>query len=807
MIRLRRYATAPLIGIGLAIALLSSPAIVRAGRGQILREPHMARPVAPATMVTVSSVTVNTTIRDGIAETEVSHTFRNRSGAPQEADFLFPIPTGATVSSFALYDGETKFDAQLLDRDEATRAYEEIVRRRRDPGLLTYEGRSALRARVFPIPANGERRVTLKLLCVLPRDGDSKKFAWTLAGPYLPGNALPEHVSVHVSVSASQGLGSLYSPSHDVLIRREDANHAVVTYESGKAESTLATLSENPEFDLYIAPSRSGARLALSVLTFNGAAQQVASTNVVGATPGYFLVIAAPTIPETAGAALPRREVLVLDRSGSMQGRKIEQAKGALRFALGRLRTNDYFNIITFSSEVETMATEPLPATADNLKRAHAFVDDIVADGGTNIHGALQKALSEFPERSAYNTILFFTDGLPTVGVQDHDAIIRDAETTSARKVRVFAFGVGYDVDVPFLDSLSHALRGDADYVRPEEDIEVKTSEFVKRTSEPVLENLRLTVTGARTRDVYPRPGDMPDLFAGSQVLIAGRYTGSARDVRITLTGDAAGKPQTYGLTTAFPVVATEAGFLPRLWASRKIGYLEDELRLHAEQSARQEIVDQIVGLSREFGILTSYSALFVPEPVTIPTLNGPVGIYRSGRILGSASGGGVTGTGSGSALHGGSYSVGFGAAASVMARSALPMGESAVNLSQSSRAQRTAGQVGNSYALKSVAGADRREGEQLARQMRTVALRTFYDRGGVWTDAAYDATRQKAITKIIAFSPAYFGLVKRSANLAQWAALGERVLIVNGDRALEFGPDGRNTLTASEVESLTKGL
>ena len=591
---LRRLAPLAVFAV---LPTLLAPCIVHA-QAQDFRPHPPIRPLPPVPVhgnaVSVSSVALNGTIRDGIAETEISQVYQNHSGTPQEADFLFPIPAGATVSSFALYDGETKFPAQLLDRDEATRTYEEIVRRRRDPGLLTYEGRAALRARIFPIPAGGKRRVTLKLLTVLPRERDARKYAWTIAGPYLPGSATPQHVSVHLTIADSHGVGNLYSPTHAVQVRRDSDGRAIVTYESGADAATAATLSENPEFDLYLAPAQAASKVALSVLTYNAArGTQVAGREgapVGAAEPGYFLVIASPTVAENPRTALPRHVVLVLDRSGSMQGRKIEQAKGALRFALGKLRPVDTFNLMTFSDQVEKFAPRLESATPANLKRANGWVDDIVADGGTNIHQALEDGLGQFPEKSASNTVLFFTDGLPTVGMTNHEEIIRAAETENARKARVFAFGVGYDVDVPFLDEASHALRGDADYVRPEENIEVKTSQFVAKTSEPVLENLRLTIDGADARDVYPHRDDLPDLFAGGQLVIAGRYTGADHNVKIALTGEANSVPHTYDLTANFPAASSDASFLPRLWASRKIGYLEDEVRLHPEAGARKEI-------------------------------------------------------------------------------------------------------------------------------------------------------------------------------------------------------------------------
>jgi Ca-activated chloride channel family protein len=296
--------------------------------------------------------------------------------------------------------------------------YEEIVRRRRDPALLTFVGRGALRARVFPIAPRSERRVTVKLALVLPREGDAKKYAWQLTGPHLGGRGggAPERIFVRVVVTSAQPLGNLYSPTHAVSVRRDSNSRAVVTWESARNPGGKGIPGENAEFALYISPGKDQ-NVALSVLTYNAALPQVASIGGGARQSGYFLAVASPVIPDAGRvAALPRRVVIVFDRSGSMQGEKIDQAKGALRFALGRLRPHDRFNILTFSDGVTRFSPEPVAASPDNLRRARAFVDDIIADGGTNIDAALRAGLEQFPERSGGNTLLFLTDGLPTVG-------------------------------------------------------------------------------------------------------------------------------------------------------------------------------------------------------------------------------------------------------------------------------------------------------------------------------------------------------------------------------------------------------
>ena len=725
-------------------------------------------PLRPIVGVALASVDIDATVSQGVATIQVSHVFANHSAIPQEGDFIFPIPEGAVVREFALYDGEVKLDAKLLDKTEATAAYEEIVRRRRDPALLTYAGQSALRVRAFPIGPSSERRVTLKLALVLLQESGTRKFSWALAGPHLPGGATPERASIRVSVLDG---GGAYSPTHDVALRKDNDGKTVITWSS---EKNLGALAEHPEFELYLS-AKDTRPVALSLLAYNASLPQVASLGGGVRQSGYFMIVATPNLAPSAISAPPRRVVLVMDRSGSMAGKKIEQARGAMKVALGKLKPIDLFNILTFSDKIEKLAPQLLPASADNIKRAMAFADDMSADGGTNIHQALLDGLAQFDEKRSGNTVLFFTDGLPTVGVSDQKQIVKDAVEASKKKARCFAFGVGYDVDVPFLDTVSSKLRGDADYVRPDEDIEVKTSQFVAKTNVPSLDNLKLALTGVKAGEIYPRPGELPDLFFGGQLVLVGRYNGEGK-VGVTLTGEAGGKPQQFTLESSLPAVATDADFLPRLWASRKIGYLMDEIRAMEAGPRQKESIDEVIALSREFGILTPYTALFVPEP----------GAERFGRG-------------------------GFRNGAPPSARSVTLQraGESATNVSQGARAQRNSGQVGNGAFLSNQAGAMKDAFAEQSQRLRRIARRTFYQKDALWQDASYDPKKQTELIKIKPFSDAYFALARRSKPFAQWAALGNVTLSVSATRGLQLTDESgsRETLSEKEASDLLAGL
>ena len=728
-------------------------------------------------LLTVDAVHVRATITGGVAQTEVEQTWRNETDRAQEGSYLFPLPEGATVSDFALYDGDKKMTGRLLDKDQAADTYEGIVRRQRDPALLRYVGRGAYEVKLYPVPPHATRKVTLRYAVVLPSEGDdARKYVYSFLGGTLDNGrtsgSVPRETTVQVTLQDSAALANIYSPTHEVSIKRTGDKTAMITWEASDSRV-------QDDFVLYYSTVRHDP-VGLGMLAYNVSLPQARTAAFIPGNEGkrdsgYFLLMASPKMAQPDAPAQPKRVVLVLDRSGSMSGPKIEQARHALAYVLQNLRPQDEFDVMTFNETNDILsASGLLKATPDNLQRGQAFVKGIEAEGGTNIHDALDAALHLFPLNSqnsgaAQNMVIFLTDGLPTVGETDDAKITADARTLSrARHVRLFDFGVGYDVDVHFLDRLAQANRGDSDYVRPEEDIEAKVSRFYQKVASPVLTDVQVEVGGVQTAELYPRPSDLPDLFTGSQLLIAGRYTGSG-PVTARLTGTVNGKSVTYSLATVLPAVSETNDFLPRLWATRKIGYLLDAIRLRQTDNSSgsaddPELVSEIIRLSKEYGVITPYTSFLVTDGSEEPQpWNGTVhGIRRDrdpislGTPTFAPSGGGFAG-------RGGS---GFAAVS----------GSAATSQSYALRAAKGAS------VANGLVGYDAAEAKTVRGQIRTVGAKTFLLQNGVWTDSAYDAAKKKDILVIEAFSSAYFVQLKAHPSLAACLSLGENVLVVLDD-------------------------
>ncbi|MBI1917724.1 MAG: VWA domain-containing protein, partial [Planctomycetes bacterium] len=311
--------------------------------------------------------------------------------------------------------------------------------------------------------------------------------------------------------------------------------------------------------------------------------------------------------------------ILVLDTSGSMAGEKMEQARKALKSCLNNLAEKDRFGLINFATVVNKYKDGLTEAGKDQVAQAKKWVDELEATGGTAIYDALEAALEFRPkDESRTFTIVFFTDGLPTVGEGDKtspEAILKNTIAKNTANTRIFTFGVGDDVNATLLDQLAYKTRARPTYVRPAEDIEIKVSGMYTKISHPVLTNLKLANTGdVQIKEVYPP--QLPDLFHGSQLVVLGRYTGKG-PAAIKLTGTVGKEKKELVYELTFPEKTSDGKeFVEHLWARRKVGYLLDQIRATGEN---KELVSEVVALAKKYGITTPYTSyLVVPDEAVL---------------------------------------------------------------------------------------------------------------------------------------------------------------------------------------------
>lgn len=566
--------------------------------GIIIIDPPSESPVEWSAWLTIRYHRVTVTIEDQVATTKVDQVFCNEGRSAAEGTYVFPLPPNATVQRFVMWvDGEP-VEGEILPADKAREIYESYVRQRRDPALLEYVGRDTVRAHIFPIPPGGERRIQLEYTQVLPVENGLMYYRYPLDTERFSARPL-EQVSIYVEVTSPADLRAIYSPSHqeEVVITRKSGREATLSYEANH-------ILPNRDFELYTSSGMED--IGANLLSYKP-----------GDEDGFFLLMLSPAIEAMRARVLAQDVFLVLDTSGSMDGEKLEQAQAALSYILEHLNVEDRFNVIAFSSDVRTFADTPRPSA--EAREAVPWVENLEAMGGTNIYLALSETLSQ-ADRGRPTIVIFLTDGLPTEGIVEEATILTMLTQETAGSARIFPFGVGYDVNTLFLDQLAQDHKGRPAYVEPYERIDEQVSAFYARVQSPLLTNVTLDFGEVRGYDVYPTP--LTDLYAGTQLIVTGRYTGGGPQ-RITLTGEVNGERQTYTYEGAFARQNDADGktaFIPRLWAARKIGQLLTQIRLHGENT---EWVDAVVTLSLRYGIITPYTSFLVEEPTNVLSLEG----------------------------------------------------------------------------------------------------------------------------------------------------------------------------------------
>jgi Ca-activated chloride channel family protein len=579
---MKKYRLFWLVELSLILTLLGSAPQIFAD-GFIIPQPRPGEVIPP---LTVKYHRVMVEIRDQAAKTSIDQVFVNNYDRDIEGIFIFPLPEKAAISEFAMYVGDKKIEGEILDSGQARRIYEDIVRRLKDPALLEYVGRNTFRARIFPIPARGEKRIQLSYSELLKGEKGVVRYLYPLNTERFSYRPI-EEVAVSVRIDSKVPLTNIYSPSHKVSVRKDGPNKATLGFEEKDVK---------PDKDFIVYYAVSPDEVGMSFLNYSDKEDS------------YFMLLAAPRYVEAKERIINKNLVFVLDSSGSMSGKKIQQTKEAARFIINHLDEKDHFSIIDFDDGVSLFSDGLVPASAANKEKALRFASAVEDSGGTNINEALLKALGMMPKGERPNYVLFLTDGLPTVGITDIGEILKNVSAANTAKSRLFVFGVGYDVNTELLDTLSADNRGTSVYVGENEDLEVAVSGYYEKISSPLLANLALNFKGIETFQSYPRT--LPDLFKGSQLVVLGNYKGDG-PVSIALSGKVGKEEKRLVLDNQKLVQDEGYNFLPRLWATRRIGFLLEQIRLQGDE---KELVDEIRNLGVKYGIVTPYTSFLVTE-------------------------------------------------------------------------------------------------------------------------------------------------------------------------------------------------
>lgn len=710
----------------------------------------------PPSSYKINSIDVNAKLTDQVARVQVSQEFENTGSVQMEVNFMFPLPYDGAIDQLTLLVDGKEFQAKLLSKEEARRRYEEIVRKNRDPALLEWVGNGMFQTNVFPIPPGAKRTVTLRYSQLLRKNYGLTDFIFPLSTAKYTSEPVGK-VNFQLAIDSGAPIKNVYSATHSVNIERPDKTHAIVKYEAKKTVP-------GEDFRLFFDTGEES--VGASVVSYRPKSNE----------DGYFLMLSSPEVKAADSKPTPKTVVFVVDRSGSMSGEKIEQAKGAAKFVLNNLHDGDLFNIVAYDSEISTFRPELEKFNADTRTAATGFINGLYAGGSTDIHGGLKRALGMLADSKRPTYVLFLTDGLPTSGETGEATIVKHAGEANRVHARVFAFGVGYDVNSRLLDKLARSNFGLSQYVRPNENIEATVSALYRKIGAPVMTGVKLSVdvesdsNGApAVNRLYPK-GEF-DLFAGDQVVLVGRYHTSGK-AKVKLAGRIGDEQKSFDFPANLVAKSDDDtnAFVAKLWATRRVGDIIDELDL---KGRNEELVKELVALATEHGILTPYTSFLATEGSDVRE----VAVNR-GRAFSEADALGET-----------SGQYGFEQRREKLALQSASQAPAAIASGAAGPAPAALRAAGGGYFGGNVMYYDaKKDKHEVAANCRQIGRKTFFQRGDRLVDSTVTDAQEKSAKKIERYSREYFDLIERHGkHVAQYLALDDPICINLGGETYEW--------------------
>lgn len=697
--------------------------------------------------IEVRSMKVTVDIHDQLAKTTVEEVFYNPSSQNLQGWFLFPVPKGAVIKDFTMEINGKQMPAELLDANKARKIYEDIVRQTLDPALLEYSNQQLFKVRIFPIEAQKEKKIVISYTEVLEKDNSTCEYIFPLNTNKYSAKPLNE-VSILVDAKTTAKLKTIYCPTHEVETIRKSDYKAKIGYEA-------KTIKPDKDYKLYLSTDNS--KLGASILTHNSPAEST----------GFFFLNITP------GFALDKNEIVnkditfVLDVSGSMSGEKLDQAKKSLLFCVNNLNKGDKFEIVRFSTEAKALFGKRVEYDKSNLAKAREFINNLRAIGGTNIDEAFQIACDEKADPDRPHMIVFITDGKPTIGETNEEKLLGNVKKHNSDNLRVFTFGIGDDINTHLLDKITAETKAFRSYISPDEDIEVKVSNFYTKVSSPVLTDIKISYSnGLDVSEVYPR--QMPDLFKGSSITLLGRFKRSGNGT-ITVTGKVNGKDEKFTYKVDFKT-NDHNEFIPQLWASRKIGFLLDQIRLNGEN---KELVDEVTTLAKQYGIITPYTSYLILEDEAVNVANNNI---RRDRVI---------------------FNNRFaeGTEEDFVKRNETEFKQSKTRSGRGSVVSSSEFQsLGNAEKIADVKQGQSRmmykdktgKTKNFANQVRNIQGRAIYQNGNEWVDLYVQQKKTKKVNKIKFASKDYFKLLDSDPETSEFLALGKNVKFVYNNEMYE---------------------
>jgi Ca-activated chloride channel family protein len=617
-------------------ALLFTPSLLLADAG-ILIPRDKAQP--DSAILSLEEMEITIRIDNGDARVFVRQIFANHTSKIEEGNYIFALPSQATVSDFAVWDGPTRIPAVVLERKRAEDIYTQLKQQAIDPGLLQMGERgseetkrsSVFSARIVPIQPHGTKRLEIEYHQSIPVENLKSYFAIPLR-PDAYSSQVARHLRINFELHSEHATSNFQAAAKVFPLKLdEDTPHVV----KGHFEGNNVNLSEDfvATYDLAAAGADT-----LNVLTYrNPVSGQPAPTETAPIRsrnePGFFEAEAllgygrssAQIASGSAASGAPKTLVILFDTSLSMQWEKLARSYQALESLLRTLRPADRFNLLLFNNQVQTFQTAPVSAESASVQRALDFVRSNKLRGGTDLQRALQTGLQQCSASGGDSPyLILLSDGGATRGpIQNGKLASWYAESwkhlPETQRPRTYIFGVGDDANVPLLSVLARQ-DGLLEHVLSTEPAEFKLDSFLSKIGRSPIGELNLAAAPESAVDtVYPL---QDSTFSGSLASWVGRYQTTKENVTFTINGLRDGAPLEMSTKANLPSEALDHAQLPRLWARARVDALLEKIQREGEDQAT---IDEIICLARQYKFVTPYTSfLAVPRALLRPRVIRP---------------------------------------------------------------------------------------------------------------------------------------------------------------------------------------
>ncbi len=554
-----------------------------------------------------------------VARVQVSQTYTNTHEEPIEAVYTFPLPENSAVDDMRMVIGDRTITAQIEQREQARRIYENARSQGRTTALLEQERANVFTQSVANIAPREDIDVVIRYVQTLTYDAGEYEFVFPMVvGPRYtddrvadaarvtppvagPGTRTGHDISLTLAADPGLPIRGFDVPTHQVTGGMKP---------DGTLSLSLASRKTLPNRDF--------------VLRYGVAGQAVVPTLLLDGddTGGHFALVIQPPDVDVDALVGARELIFVVDVSGSMNGVPLSICQAAMREAIMRLRPVDTFNIITFSGRTAQAFDEARPANEHNVREALAFLRGLRAGGSTQILDAVDVALADGVGSGRHRYVFFLTDGYVAIEDEVHARTRRFIDTLDRRgqRARVFSMGVGGSPNRELLDALAKAGDGLAVVVTTREDPREAVGRFYGYIDHPIWTNLSVEWGSMKVVDVHPQT--LPDLFATRPTVVHGRYVGAPASA-VTLRARFGQKSVRSTATATKAAVGPEV--IGTLWARARIGELQ---RQHAI-SPQGALVEQITALGLGHRLVTPYTSFVAVDESRVVGSGDPVRIEQ----------------------------------------------------------------------------------------------------------------------------------------------------------------------------------